>query len=120
MKIYIVTDGEYSDYHIEAVFTDKKKAEIYASLHNCDWVEEFETHDDNITGDVEPWCIHSFICSSSGLIFLESHYSIKKIHTVRNDFRGITVFVSLNEFDEEKALKIAQDMLAEFKAGKML
>ena len=28
--IYIVTDGEYSDYHIEGVFLDKEKAYKYA------------------------------------------------------------------------------------------
>lgn len=29
MKIYVVTDGTFSDYHIEAVFTDHKKAADY-------------------------------------------------------------------------------------------
>lgn len=28
-KVYIVTDGEYSDYHIEACFSTKKKAQQY-------------------------------------------------------------------------------------------
>lgn len=28
-KIYVVTDGEYSDYHIEACFSTKKKAQQY-------------------------------------------------------------------------------------------
>lgn len=28
-KIYVVTDGEYSDYHIEACFSTKKKAQEY-------------------------------------------------------------------------------------------
>lgn len=34
MKIYIVTYGEYSDYSISAVFTDKAKAEAYAEIQN--------------------------------------------------------------------------------------
>lgn len=29
MKVYVVTDGEYSDYHIVAIFTDKKAANEY-------------------------------------------------------------------------------------------
>ena len=33
MKIYVVTEGHYSDYHIEQVFTDKKRARAYANLY---------------------------------------------------------------------------------------
>lgn len=33
-KIYIVTTGEYSDYHIVKVFNDKQKAEKYIQLYN--------------------------------------------------------------------------------------
>lgn len=54
MKIYIVTAGEYSDYHIERVFLDKKKAEYWARLENgideytdCG-IEEFDTSDENV------------------------------------------------------------------------
>ena len=54
-KIYIITSGEYSDYHIVAVFKDKKKAEFYAEmqekLHPYEYyyVDEREFHDDNVT-----------------------------------------------------------------------
>ena len=43
--IYVVTDGEYSDYHIEGVFLDKEKAYKYAELNDC-IVEEYEPMDD--------------------------------------------------------------------------
>lgn len=43
--IYIVTDGEYSDYHIEGVFLDKEKAYKCAELNDC-IVEEYEPMDD--------------------------------------------------------------------------
>lgn len=45
MKVYIATQGEYSDYHIEQVFLDKEKANIYARMHDCE-VEEYDAHDD--------------------------------------------------------------------------
>ena len=54
-KIYIITSGEYSDYHIVKVFKDKKKAEFYAEtqekLHPYEYyyVDEREFHDDNVT-----------------------------------------------------------------------
>lgn len=43
--IYIVTDGDYSDYNIEGVFLDKEKAYKYAELNDCT-VEEYEPMDD--------------------------------------------------------------------------
>lgn len=52
MKVYIVTSGEYSDYRIDKVFTDKEKAEDFAkraSTNNYgeDYdVEEYDTEDD--------------------------------------------------------------------------
>lgn len=66
MKIYAVTEGEYSDYHICAVFDDKKKAELYCAvreekdfLDNKYYVfgdeymiEEYDTNDANIEGTV--------------------------------------------------------------------
>ena len=36
MIVYIVTAGEYSDYHIEHVFLDRKKAEQYVALQHRD------------------------------------------------------------------------------------
>lgn len=46
MKVYVVTAGEYSDYHIYRVFLDKSKAESYAKLLGGN-VEPYETDDDN-------------------------------------------------------------------------
>ena len=43
MKVYIVTAGEYSDYHIEAVFTSKERAEAFAALDDDRGVDEEET-----------------------------------------------------------------------------
>lgn len=37
-KVYIVTEGDYSDYHIEACFTTKQKAEEY--IENSKKVED--------------------------------------------------------------------------------
>ena len=66
MKIYAVTEGEYSDYHICAVFDDEKKAELYCAVreekdfldNKCYvfgdeyMIEEFDTDDNNIEGTV--------------------------------------------------------------------
>lgn len=45
MKVYVLTEGEYSDYHIEAVKLDKEEADRLALVHP-DWeIEEFDTDD---------------------------------------------------------------------------
>lgn len=50
MKVYIVTSGEYSSYSIEAVFTDKKQAELYAAVHSDDYIPCYvETWDSDET-----------------------------------------------------------------------
>ena len=48
-KVYIVTSGEYSDYHIDAVFASREKAEGYVKIKNredkedgCDFVYNIE------------------------------------------------------------------------------
>ena len=47
MKIYIVTCGEYSDYYIDKVFTDREKAEEYRKWSpDANEVEEYDTEDD--------------------------------------------------------------------------
>ena len=49
MKIYIVTSGEYSDYHINAVFSTKENAERYNKIHasgDFEDIEEFEVDED--------------------------------------------------------------------------
>lgn len=47
MKVYIVTAGSYSDYHIEKVFTDKDKAEEFAKwCYDSNGVDEYDTEDD--------------------------------------------------------------------------
>jgi hypothetical protein len=37
---YIVTDGEYSDYHIKAAFSKREAAESYISIHGG-YINEF-------------------------------------------------------------------------------
>lgn len=47
-EVYIVTAGDYSDYHIEAVFKDREKAEAYCKCHKDCEIEDFGFSDDNI------------------------------------------------------------------------
>ena len=55
MKVYIVTNGDYSDYMIEKVFSNREAAEEYKKWHNIrNEIEEYEVHDqpfDELDGD---------------------------------------------------------------------
>ena len=47
MKVYIVTDGCYSDYTIQKVFSNLPAAEEYKKWHNItNDIEEYEIHDE--------------------------------------------------------------------------
>lgn len=47
MKVYVITKGEYSDYHICSVCLDKEEAERRLKLFSSDWedamIEEYDT-----------------------------------------------------------------------------
>lgn len=45
IKVYIVISDDYDDGSIYGIFLDKRKAELYAKIHDC-VVEEFETMDE--------------------------------------------------------------------------
>ena len=45
---YVVTSGEYSDYHIDGVFSDKEKADFFADKDNDRSVEEYDLDDEQM------------------------------------------------------------------------
>lgn len=51
-KIYVVTQGSYSDYHIEKIFLNKEKADLYCSCHNGCSIEEWNCSDDMLINPV--------------------------------------------------------------------
>ena len=116
MKIYIVADGDYSDYHIEAVFTEKKRAERFAALHKLGYVSEWEADERQIEGDIDVCVVHAFGVYN-GFFDLNTHYfSDRKVEGVRTSLWGnVTIYVSLEKFDSSKAKKIAEDMYAQWK-----
>lgn len=51
--VYLVSEGCYSDYRIIGVFSDPKKAEIYAAMHDDGEVTEWEVDDITIDSNDE-------------------------------------------------------------------
>ncbi len=115
MKVYVVTDGDYSDYHIEAVFTDKEKAEIYAALHCCNAVEEYDADAIDFDGEFEPWVAHHCYYTNDHWHCEDTHYSKKYDNRIwKSAFNGVQAFIYLKEQNTAKAIKIAQDLYAEW------
>lgn len=114
MKVYIVTDGDYSDYHIEAVFTDKRQAELYSAFH-CGNVEEWETDKSFFDERTKLFIVHKISVHRGGVFEVnETYFSPRQFTRIdEKPFCDITIYVCLEERDDKKALKIAQDMYAE-------
>ena len=115
MEIYIATSGEYSDYMIEEVFTDKKQAALYCATHEC-CLEIYKADKTRIEAKQKPKCIwrcgenwrRDFSCKTYGEmtfkdIFIQSGISSLKI--------------SLDaDIEDEKAKKILKDKYMQWKA----
>lgn len=120
MKVYIVTAGEYSDYHICKVFLDKEKAEKYVALENelnkgcwdeC-YINEWDTADDSIK--MEAKVAHYYYCyiNNEGEIETDEEYADetepmidKGITIVKPDEWGIAVY-SQKSFKHAKKVAI--------------
>lgn len=118
MKIYVITAGYYSDYHIEMVTVDKNKAEAYYQCLNDSsaYIEEFD--DGLIT--VEPiWYVYRSQYGFNAL--LQDLYQIQKIDldNINNVLYQNGMYeVYVRAKDKDTAEKIAIDLFAQYRAEK--
>ena len=123
MKIYIVTDGCYSDYSIEAVFIDKEKAYNYKKLQ-CEYgeVEEWDTMDDEykvITPKIVEY--YTVTLTTKGEL-IDCTKRIYEQFPDMKDFKETfhthskKFFYDIVTDSEEKAIKIARDKRAQYLA----
>lgn len=127
MKVYVVTKGEYSDYHICAVTTDeetaKKLAEKYADSYDDTWVEEYDTDHAEMALAKKKIFFCSFDPDDSTIEVDDrgdrgSWEGIKPSHFIVSGNRKY-LYVYVNADTEEEALKIASDKFAKYRAEKM-
>lgn len=120
-KVYIITKGTYSDYHICAVTLDKNTAEKLAKKYSEDsWSEAvIEEHalEDFTKGERFMYCVtfgnNGISCS------FEEYEHTEKVFYYKNAYSGqgrMVVYVKAQ--DEDHAKKIAQDRRAEYLAKK--
>lgn len=123
-KVYIVTEGDYSDYHIVCVFKEDEKelAEKYASLCSG-FVEEHEFKKILTDSFFQQFEIHIYEPEKKYLVepsyFSEAreYNIIKETKEYYNKPRwSHEVYVRAK--DKEHAVKIALDLFAKYKAKK--
>lgn len=126
MRIYVVTSGEYSDYGINAVFTNEEKANLYCAGHYDEYappmIEVWETSDDKIKSDVDTIWEYKMLWQNEKLHnphscrCLVKHELGQYNNRIEIEDRCPVVYVYLDEFDEMKACKIGHDVYAKYKA----
>ncbi len=125
-KIYIVTSGEYSDYHIEAVFTTKEKAVEYVEQHGTYYnIKEYNI-DEEVEKKSQLWSI--VFCIENGKLHdatPTSYNRNEKVDTcsIFNTFHMeketyICFYVDADSMN--RAVKIARERFAAVKANEYI
>lgn len=125
MKIYVITKGSYSDYHICAVSTNQKNAEKLQKIFSDKWdqamIEEYES-DQYLTETESGMELYKCVTGKDGTILADMSiinldYMDDYDFQVRYLANKYIVYVWAK--DSEHAKKIATDKIAEFKAMQM-
>jgi hypothetical protein len=115
--IYILTEGDYSDYHIIGAYSSKELAEKAQFLYRDSQIEEYSL--DSIP-DAPPgmkaWSV--YVCDEEGIscYSMDPDYEIpyENYFTTRDGF--LTASYHVWATDEDHARKIAQDQWYQYKA----
>lgn len=132
MKVYIVSQGCYSDYNIDRIFINKQKAKDYSSWLNNSRIEEYETSDDkeNLKSTIIYLCltvndkeenVEYWSEQNSGFIlrFNDNSKTKEEFTQFSGDEEDFTIFIQRviydNNFNDEvyknKYTKVAYDIL---------
>lgn len=128
MKVYIVTQGEYSDYRIKAVFTDNEQAELYAAVHSGEYdpceVEKWDTDEVHMEGaeNIKRLWIIIVNALNNEVSSIEWHYTTADINEIKRytpfrtyDTRYKVMAALDKNVSEAQAKKIMLDRLAAWK-----
>lgn len=135
MKVYIITKGEYSDYHICAVTDDPEKAKLLkeAMSDDCDYanIEEYDTDDIQVNAYLDKNNIEYCVAldAKTGLIECKANWKLSdpygisssevwETHEYQEPSGRLVYKTVVYAENEEKATKIASDRFAKYKAEK--
>lgn len=123
-KIYIVTEGEYSDYHICAVFSTIKKAKEYVQCHGTDYGIEEYILDEDVERGVKLWRVAIAIKNNEIIETCPTEYKVEEMTDtccIKVNWHGepiIYFYVQSETMD--KAIKIASERFAAVKANEYI
>ena len=111
MKIYIITKGDYSDYHICNVTTDYQKAKRYKEAYSDKWSEAWiEVYEDG-EKEKERYCwIYNPVSHTAEISDYNENERVLK--TIGDKIYRVVVYADT----KKHAIKKAQDMIAKYKA----
>jgi hypothetical protein len=121
-KVYVITSGCYSDYHICAVTLDPQKAKVLKEFYSRTEYDEpaIEEYDadycyDRITSGCNPYCVRFTRSGAVDCVFETQGCCEDKVYQSEN---GWHVYVELWAKDKLSAVKIAAERRAKFLAEK--
>lgn len=131
MKVYVITQGCYSDYHICAVATDEEKAKLLKKYYSCRddiaEIEEYDTEEEHKGLEAASRLMPVYLV----IIKMNRDTSVNIVDYDGNDnyvnsfkleeVNGSNIwsgafFATIKAEDEDKALKIAWDQRAKMVA----
>lgn len=117
MKVYVITKGEYSDYHICAVSLDAEKAKNIARI--CGYGAEIEEYETDTWESVGPET-HGYECRFDNDFHLlqVSECSIDDERDLEIESYVDSMIISVAAEDIPHACKKACDAVAKFRAEK--
>lgn len=123
MTVYIVTEGDYSDYHIEAVFQSREQAVAYVEKHiGRSWypfrIEEYEMDASAPRTDKQMYEVTYIngrwtIEPTDDALYAEPRF--REVESWVDD-KQYVCYMTVFAKDKEHALKIASDEFARLKA----
>ena len=123
--VYVVTEGTYSDYQIQALFSDYETAKKYCACWNRNYpeIEEWKIDNEEILSNEEVLLQWSFEIDKRGCFINSRRLSyVYKSHALNHiDDLSFTYKIHLaldTSITESEARKIAADKLAIYKAEK--
>lgn len=123
MKVYVITSGCYSDYHICSVNLDKNKADELAKKYSTRYdsanIEVFDTEEEEEVLKFENVYVCWYYEKNDEIKVNESEFSYFEYDDLKvsKTGYGLVTYVLANTKDD--ALKIASDKFAKYRAEKL-
>ena len=118
-KVYVITKGSYSDYHICAVTLDRSRAEklkkLFGERYDEATIEEYILNECKENGNMYYVDFPDDAPPTIGLDEYDGSYLSENVPCVLDWYNPIRVFVRAK--DEQHAMKVAQDEYAKWKAA---